>query len=652
MAIGYRSLFKVPADKDPIKFIEDHIRSWLEEKHLNSSTRLSVTDWARPGIHELGTGVELRLAHRTIDEPSRDYRLYRLAETTNLGRFVVSIYVVSGLDSNDKTPNVAIEVDHPSEDPTTAILETGTPRLVGQILNSLKIFDGRAQITGRPIRITRKNSAVLIDAITGPHRNAAVIAAGSPSDDADDRWEEIVQSLTRNSVGLAAVYSVDADALAEIDDELGPSHQIGAGHVRTYEPRVNLKDADDAVRHRWLAPATLTRSLTPYFKVHGELQSTHAASIRRRFIEREIPSSITIAMAVLRREERAMHRGSIAERDIAAAVAGMAAEATIDTPPVVHDVIEPQFAEEGKPEDIQVTAAVDKPGITQKFMARIKRLVDRWLPQSTRSEVTPESLSELEMFIVSINSQLKTSQEQITELEEANEQLEAEMLSSRTLADDLEIELTLVQGDSVDRERHISELWTTIAKNNIRTLELDRADNDWAAPGSMEELVNLLSPGNEVHKAINFVQFTGATDGAKQMDDRYKAGRYNTTIWQGVRALHDYAAAKNNGSFNGDFFMYLNSPAVTGQKIPTKQYAPRESESVKNNDRWRGMRNFPVPVDVDPSGYAYMDAHLKPSHQDTFAPRVHFYDDTGGATGKIYVGYVGRHLENTLTASI
>lgn len=43
-----------------------------------------------------------------------------------------------------------------------------------------------------------------------------------------------------------------------------------------------------------------------------------------------------------------------------------------------------------------------------------------------------------------------------------------------------------------------------------------------------------------------------------------------------------------------------------------------------------------------------MDAHFKPTHRDTFAPRMHYHDDTEN-TGKVYVGYIGKHLTNKQT---
>ncbi|BBE21861.1 hypothetical protein MN0502_07440 [Arthrobacter sp. MN05-02] len=41
-----------------------------------------------------------------------------------------------------------------------------------------------------------------------------------------------------------------------------------------------------------------------------------------------------------------------------------------------------------------------------------------------------------------------------------------------------------------------------------------------------------------------------------------------------------------------------------------------------------------------------MLAHFKPTHPDTIALRMHICDDVH-QSGKIYIGYIGRHLTNT-----
>jgi hypothetical protein len=37
-------------------------------------------------------------------------------------------------------------------------------------------------------------------------------------------------------------------------------------------------------------------------------------------------------------------------------------------------------------------------------------------------------------------------------------------------------------------------------------------------------------------------------------------------------------------------------------------------------------------------------AHIKIVRRGTPCPRLHFLDDAGGTTGKVYVGYISDHL--------
>lgn len=68
--------------------------------------------------------------------------------------------------------------------------------------------------------------------------------------------------------------------------------------------------------------------------------------------------------------------------------------------------------------------------------------------------------------------------------------------------------------------------------------------------------------------------------------------------------------------------------------------------------KFRDQRHLPVDIRVDESGRIHMWSHLKIAEGGgPLAPRVYFYDDTRGATGKVHIGYVGphRHMENTRT---
>lgn len=58
---------------------------------------------------------------------------------------------------------------------------------------------------------------------------------------------------------------------------------------------------------------------------------------------------------------------------------------------------------------------------------------------------------------------------------------------------------------------------------------------------------------------------------------------------------------------------------------------------------------LPVPKSVDESGRAFMGAHFKIARSGQISPRLHFFDDVDDS-GKVYVGYIGKHLPNTMTS--
>jgi hypothetical protein len=77
---------------------------------------------------------------------------------------------------------------------------------------------------------------------------------------------------------------------------------------------------------------------------------------------------------------------------------------------------------------------------------------------------------------------------------------------------------------------------------------------------------------------------------------------------------------------------------------PARRHAARENSITMQ--QWGNERVLPVPSDVDPSGQTVMEAHFKLGQIGRISPRMHYYDDFTG-TGKIYIGYIGRHLTNT-----
>ncbi|GIH68017.1 hypothetical protein Mth01_02700 [Sphaerimonospora thailandensis] len=119
--------------------------------------------------------------------------------------------------------------------------------------------------------------------------------------------------------------------------------------------------------------------------------------------------------------------------------------------------------------------------------------------------------------------------------------------------------------------------------------------------------------------------------------------------WDALRALDDFAGARSAGRFAGGFYEWCANGSPGRHVIPVGMLSMRESQSVTNRPKFSDPRTFDVPTTVDPSGRLLMEAHVKLRPVGYPAPRMYFHDDAGGATGKIWIGYLGDHLPNTRT---
>lgn len=133
-------------------------------------------------------------------------------------------------------------------------------------------------------------------------------------------------------------------------------------------------------------------------------------------------------------------------------------------------------------------------------------------------------------------------------------------------------------------------------------------------------------------------------DSAEALEQHVKSGIWGQKAWDALRALESYAEAKGAGTSTGNFLSFCRTSPPGSYVIPTEWVAAAENETTTNNPRFRRARTFPVPTEVNADGEVYMEEHIKLEKGSDPAPRMHFWDDTGGRTGKIYVGYLGRHL--------
>ncbi len=143
------------------------------------------------------------------------------------------------------------------------------------------------------------------------------------------------------------------------------------------------------------------------------------------------------------------------------------------------------------------------------------------------------------------------------------------------------------------------------------------------------------------------LSFTGDEKETLALDEQTAGASWVRLTWDGLTALQEYASVAVHGAAGGDFKRWCEHAPVGGSHFPPRKAVRGESRTVCSHTKMRRERMFAVPASVDPSGRAFMGAHLRIGGGRT-APRLHYLDDCS-ASGRIYVGYIGLHLTNTRT---
>jgi hypothetical protein len=163
------------------------------------------------------------------------------------------------------------------------------------------------------------------------------------------------------------------------------------------------------------------------------------------------------------------------------------------------------------------------------------------------------------------------------------------------------------------------------------------------SPGSFAELLERLD-----RHVLSCVIFTGDPKNALELDDFDPLGTWAAKSWDVLRVLDGYAAARRGGDFSKGVHAYLGHTPAGRPGYSPGAHSTQESEPVDRSPRLRKLRVFPVPRNVHPDGAIFMDAHFKIARRGLVSPRIYYHDDAS-RTGKIYVGYIGKHLPNAGT---
>ena len=160
--------------------------------------------------------------------------------------------------------------------------------------------------------------------------------------------------------------------------------------------------------------------------------------------------------------------------------------------------------------------------------------------------------------------------------------------------------------------------------------------------GSISSISEALDRGRAVLRNVVIPQ--NVSERIADLDGNPRSRSWGRSIWGALLAFNVFAESE----FSGNFLKWC---ATSGDPFAwhAQNISMRESDTVHNTERLRNQRVLPVSTEIDPSGRAFMEAHLK--FGGSTAPRLYFLDDTKGRTGKIHIGGLDPHSrwENTTT---
>ncbi|MCA0296192.1 MAG: hypothetical protein LCH96_12975 [Actinobacteria bacterium] len=613
MPLPYRTILRLPAGTDSIRLAEQEVETWLAPK-IGRKYRndLESGRFFGPGIHHFGEHQTLAAARVDRSEDNSRRLLLRWTELTSTGTWEVQLTAIDFPSGGHRSDTLVIEARR-ADDPD-APGEVDPPRIVRQLLEREAVFDGQARVTSEPLLVNADDVDEVFDAIVDEGRSVSVIVATSLGREYDASLRDRIRQLTAKVVGVAAVFFLTQEAAQALNDQLPSSHQIEPGRVRTFLPAVDLDDPWDGRRHRVLSPASFARAIHGR-GVSGALQAAYAIQTRGALLQRPLPADVRRSVAMVTEALARLGRDELIEQRATAALVAEVAPA-------------PRRS---------------------SLLDRVRQVVARWLRRD--AELKETDLDELDSYIAKQVATAETMLEEAASLEDALSQERDARSELQGDRDGLELELAEAQDDATDLRRKVEFLQSRLVAAGQYDDAYTTPDRDvaWTAPSSISELVEMLTAGSgEQHQAFARVEFTGDLGAVEEVQKRDQVGRYTNAFWEYVQVLYDYVGQWQAG-FRGSVHMYLTDDRVTGKKCSPTRHAPKESESVLSRDAWRNERVLPVPTPVSPDGRVLMEAHFRPTHQDTFAPRMHYYDDTAG-TGKIYIGYIGKHLTNLQTS--
>jgi hypothetical protein len=472
----------------------------------------------------------------------------------------------------------------------------GVPQLARSLMDALSLGDGSLQFRAQATEWTVRDLDRLEALLTDPARRAPIFVVGTAADEMHAAFMSRANRWLRGVVGMAQTVILDSEATREAKDRLGPFGPK-PWTIRTFLPGVDLSSSVDARRHRFMGTEALAnRSDTGIISTLARVARLNASRLQD-------PEELIRARRIFGR----LDVDAEVARDVAAV------EQTVD-----GSVLEALATPDGDRLALRALVGAElRVELEREFRERYEARL--------AAAIKSARLAGLEA--------LDRADDRLSGARSANEELELESAELREERDAARLELDrMSRTNSYLRSRLREASDYEAAETYLDAPTLPRPANCAEALARLDEFEGLI--------------FTGRSKDVQVVDEADTLQSAASALWDAILVLDGYRRTKLSGAPTSTVREYLAATPAGAPTLPPSKHA--SAETAATMQQFGAERLMPVPKFVRSEQEAYMEAHFKLARIGMISPRMHYLDDVDNS-GTIVIGYVGRHLRNTMT---
>ena len=507
------------------------------------------------------------------------------------------------------------------------------PKLARYLMQALDVRDASMQLVDEVKQWDVNEVDRLVELLEDQDRHGLVFVAGTA--DVPDLYEAFrkrVSTWTREVFGMAQSIVLTPRATQVLSERLG-HHAVGPWMLRTYYPGVAPTQIVDSRRHRYLTTAALANEEDWW------LRKLLANTARRHAATRLDPTEVIRAKRAFTRAETRALLAAFEEPTLSARnqAEDIPSQAVISAAPTQAEPqqLDPSDVDPERYKRPAVSTAEDQLDLVRSVLG-ITSITRVALEQAMRPVYTPPAPGDVPSgTLLTASLRIKEQLARIEKLEDyrrnAIQALDDQQLERADLQDDLEKSRATV--------RWLRERLTEMSDYKTAYGEAPE-DARETYPPSCVELVYRIQKDEDV------LVFTGDMDKVRVVDDADTLQLAVRSAWEACGALREYVRARNDGNWDSGVDYFLKNRPEGYEGVSAGKHGAAETAATMK--QFGGERIFPVPVEVSPQQTITMKAHFKLASIGMLSPRMYYHDDYANS-GKIYIGYIGRHLTNTMT---